>query len=84
MVARPGPARYAFTGGIWYEWLGICPKKGLDGAYFDGITWQRAGDAAGVPDGFRIGFLMRFLEQDAAAWFSAILARPARDGEERS
>jgi len=85
MVARPGPARYAFAGGIWQEWPGICSKKGLGGAYFDGITRSPAEDAAGVPRmGFLMGFQMGFLEQDAAAWFWVSLAKPERDGEERS
>src|SRR6266404_7518404 len=28
MVARPGPARYAFVGGIWYGWSRCCLKNG--------------------------------------------------------
>src|ERR1700716_556960 len=28
MVARPGPARYAFAGGIWYGWSRCCLKNG--------------------------------------------------------
>src|ERR1700737_2226085 len=34
MVARPGPARYAFGGVIWYGRSGECLKTRLPGAYF--------------------------------------------------
>src|SRR5260370_23603761 len=34
MVARPGPARYAFPEGIWYGRSRCCLKKWLPGAYF--------------------------------------------------
>jgi hypothetical protein len=71
MVARPGPARYAFAHGIWPEWPDFCPKKGLGGAYFAGIFRSLAGDASvsGVD----------CASEDATARFSAILAEPVRD-----
>jgi len=46
----------------------ICPKKGLPGAYLDGSI------------GGLLVTSMRFLGENAAARFSAILAAPARDG----
>jgi len=52
MVARPGPARYAFTRRIWAGWSGICSKKGLGDAYFDGIIQRPAWDANKLPTGF--------------------------------
>jgi hypothetical protein len=85
MVARPGPARYAFTRSISPEWSGICSKKGLGGAYFDGIIRWLAWDANRLRTGFLGDFpgqpvWMGFPREDAAAWFSAILAKPACDG----
>jgi hypothetical protein len=50
----------------------ICPKKGLPGAYLDGSI------------GGWLVTSMRFLGENAAARFSAILAGSAQDGEERS
>src|SRR3978361_489958 len=34
MVARPGPARYAFGGGIWYERFRALPEKPAAGSLF--------------------------------------------------
>jgi molybdenum cofactor synthesis domain-containing protein len=48
MVARPGPARYAFTRGICYGYPRTCPKKGLGRAYFDGKTGGLPVTATGV------------------------------------
>jgi hypothetical protein len=66
-------------------WPGICSKKGLGGAYFDGIIRRLAWDANRLPTAFLGDFpgravWMGFLREDAAARFSAILAKPACDG----